>query len=558
MSEMRRVIVVLWIIFLSAPVVRSQDADNVKYIAELLSKEPEDLTEEEIVQYLDLLRKPIRLNMASKSQLSECGLFTRHQVASLMDYKERSGQILSYMELSAVDGFGDDLVCRIRPFVSLDQTMELGGKADHEITVRTALRSSSGENRYSYASRYKVKSGELISASVALSRSLDSKTSIPDAYCASLGMRFRRLPVKIVVGDFNVRYGQGLALWSGTDFSSLNDPSTFMRRSSGVSVTSSFTGTKMLTGTAAELNLGRFSVSAIAGFTGLKTVANKPEKLVFQPALHIDYAWRYGQIGFTQTALQKSSVDMSACFKGVDVFSELMFDWKDRRLAGLAGVVFPAGDMVKIAAMLRSQYPEHLAALSVSMSDRKRISGTFSSEATMYSEPKVDTQDMSLQVKIHTQWQLSLIRSLVLKLRVTERVRSWGDTYRTDLRADLLWQSGLFNSTMRLNVLNCKSTSFLTYLEGGFKSERLSIYLRQGLFLIDDWSDRIYAYERDVPGCYNSPAFYGRGVWTSCMTSWKVSKVCKLYFRAGYTAYPFMEEKKPGKAELRFQTVLDF
>jgi hypothetical protein len=84
------------------------------------------------------------------------------------------------------------------------------------------------------------------------------------------------------------------------------------------------------------------------------------------------------------------------------------------------------------------------------------------------------------------------------------------------------------------------------------------LYLRQGAFIVDHWDDRIYAYERDAPGCFNSPAFYGRGVWTSFMASFKFSRWCKLYLRAGYTSYPFMKENKPGKAELRFQSVFDF
>ena len=110
----------------------------------------------------------------------------------------------------------------------------------------------------------------------------------------------------------------------------------------------------------------------------------------------------------------------------------------------------------------------------------------------------------------------------------------------------------------RFNVLQCDGISWLTYLEGGAKTGKFSAYLRQGFFVADDWDDRIYAYERDVPGAYNVPAFYGRGMWTSLMASWRPSEWCRLYLRAAMTTYPFMEEKKPGKAELRFQSVFDF
>lgn len=555
---MKRVMIICLFVLMSGQPLISRDPDNVKYIAELLAKDPEELSEDEILHFQDLLKKPLGLNNASRERLAGSGLFTRYQIASILDYKMRSGQIFSFMELAAIDGFGEDLVDKLRPFISLEQVADLEGKTDHEITTRTALRSSSGNTRFSYAARYKVRTGERLNASVAFSRSLDSKTARPDAYCASLGMRFRRIPARLILGDFNVRYGQGMALWSGTDFSSLNDPSTFLRRSSGISTTSSFTGSEMLTGAAAELNLNRFNVSIVAGARGLKTILSRPEKLELVPAMNLSYAWRYGQVGLSQVALERTSCDLSACYRGIDLFSELVYDWVERKPAGLAGVVAPLGEKAKIAAMLRSKYPEHLFAVSGSFSDRKRISGTFSSNVTLYSEPKVKTQDRSLQVKLHTQWQFACCESLMIRFRATERIRSWGEIFRTDLRSDIAWQSEPFNITLRLNMLNCKNTSFLTYIEGGFKNGKLSIYLRQGFFLIDDWDDRIYVYERDAPGCYNSPAFYGRGEWTSFMASWKPSHSWKLYFRAGYTSYPFMKEKKPGKAELRLQVVFDF
>ena len=112
--------------------------------------------------------------------------------------------------------------------------------------------------------------------------------------------------------------------------------------------------------------------------------------------------------------------------------------------------------------------------------------------------------------------------------------------------------------TYRVNLLQCDGLSGLTYLEGGMNHGCLKVYLRQGFFVVNDWDDRIYAYERDVPGAYNVPAFYGRGMWTSLMTSYRPADWCRLYLRAALTTYPFMTEKKPCKAELRFQSVFDF
>jgi hypothetical protein len=85
----------------------------------------------------------------------------------------------------------------------------------------------------------------------------------------------------------------------------------------------------------------------------------------------------------------------------------------------------------------------------------------------------------------------------------------------------------------------------------------MSIYLRQGLFFVDDWEDRIYVYERDAPGSFNVPAMYGRGWFVSAVASARMSRMMRLYARASYVGYQFMpyEKRKPGKAELKLQAV---
>ena len=569
---MRREIMLITLYLLTAVPVISQEADHIKYISELLAKDPEDLSEDEIQLYEDVLNKPLILNLSSAFEIHESGLFSRYQVASILDYRKRSGQILSLMELSALDGFSQDFIVRLRPFISLEYAPELDGWASNELTGRTSLRASSDVVRYGYATRYKLKYGERLSLSLASSRSLDALNAIPDAVSGSACMRFRKVPVKLIAGNYNIRFGQGLALWTGADFSSLNSPSSFIRRPSGITPSSSFTGNGLLTGAAAELNYRRLSLSVYLGMSGLKQMKSKPEKTGVQSGCNVMWLWKHGQVGLTHfveikgltKALRihipqmKTSADFSACFKGIDVFFELMYDWGKTRPSALAGVVAPICDIGNIAAKISSSDGEHMLAVSSGLNTRRRLSGNLSANIIIYSEPKSDTQDRSLQFKIHTQWEYKFSESLLARLRVTERIRSWGEPCRTDIRTDISWNTSPFSASLRINMLNCIGTSFLSYIEGGYKKGKIAAYFRQGVFHVDNWDDRIYAYERDVPGCYNSPAFYGRGVWTSFYTSWNQSRLCRLYFRAGYTAYPFMKEKKPGKAELRLQTVFSF
>lgn len=80
----------------------------------------EELDADEIERLTDLMERPVRINQASSSVLTASGLFGPYRVASLMDYMSRHGDVMSLTELAGVDGFGDDFVSRVAPFISLE------------------------------------------------------------------------------------------------------------------------------------------------------------------------------------------------------------------------------------------------------------------------------------------------------------------------------------------------------------------------------------------------------------------------------------------------------
>ena len=111
-----------------------------------------------------------------------------------------------------------------------------------------------------------------------------------------------------------------------------------------------------------------------------------------------------------------------------------------------------------------------------------------------------------------------------------------------------------------MDALKCAGVAVLGYMEGGYTGSSFSSYLRAGAFMIDDWDDRIYVYERDAPDSFNVPAYYGRGMWAAFNIIWKPVLWCSIYLRVSWTGYLFMPEarRKPGRAELKLQTVFRF
>ena len=585
---MRRVIAVLVQCFLVLIPVRAQENLSSEAIMALLGiADIADADQYEIERLSDLLEKPLKLNMASTSRLSSSGLFTAYQAASIIDYRLRHGDILSYAELSLLDGFTEDYVRLLKPFIDLssaDLPSVNVSRMRHDLHVRSGV--SIGESgKWNYALKYSLESSEGISGGIGMSRPSSAAGGLPDSFSGSVEYVARNLPIRLIAGDFNARFGQGLVLWNGMSMSGLSSPSTFMRRASGFSRSSSFTGNYAMTGLAGSVLLKRLIFNASVAFPGIMSDMTPPEKTTILPMMNLTLNFRNGQAGVTHymefrdaIADMKTSVDIAWCLSGTDVFGELAYDWKGKVPAGLAGVSFPVGETLRGAAMLRI-YPsvynaersgaqrsstkcsnEYSVTLAGEyLSPNRSHSATLSADMAYFPEAKSKSSADDYQVKVLACWHWEG-EIVALKMRLGERIRSWGYSSRTDFRTDISLPLEKFVLNLRADLLHCKSLAGLVYCEGGYSTDPLSAYFRAGVFIVDNWDDRIYVYERDAPGGFNVPAMYGRGLWTAATASWKHSMWLKLYARASFTAYPFMSEgkKKPGRAELKLQCIFSF
>ncbi len=581
-KDMRRLVSICIFAVWLLPSVAQDMADMEKILKLKGEDSPENLDPYDVERLEGMLAHPLKLNYMSVSRLKESGLFTHYQAVSFVDYRSRHGDVLSFVELAAVDGFGQDFAERIAPFVSLESHSlpgQTGRKGDvfHELTARSAAKSSAGEGSWNYGMKYKIEVGEYLSGGLAMSRPYGADGFLPESVSGHVRMDFRKARGKVILGDFNARFGQGLALWNGLGLSGLAAPSGYMKRASGLSASSSFTGNYAMRGLAADYGVKRIRIAAFMA------ISRPEDGLMILPAVNLSWYGRNGQVGLTHYAESagipgmfhipdmKTSADMCFCFNGVDLFAECAYDWVSASTAALAGVVFPAGDKLKLASMLR-YYPSGFSSVRSSAArsttrcsneyafsfSGETSAGTFAVDAAYFPEPKSDDNLHDLQLKFQTEWTLKLSENLKLKLRFAERIRSWGQPFRTDLRADMTYNLGRFIMSMRLNGVGCKSLGLLGYLECGYKSPQCSLYARTGAFKADAWDDRIYSYERDAPGAFSVPAYYGRGMWAAFTAGWRFASWGKIYARAAFTAYPFMEQKKPGKAELKLQSVFDF
>ena len=583
----RMVIIVLLAMGIS---LSGQDREGMEDIMRFLGAEsPEEMDEQVVERLADFIQRPLKINQASLSRLIDSGLLDRYRAMSLLDYRSRHGDVLSLMELTLVDGFGEAFATTLAPFISLESVMTAGARQKDRKQFRTDVNLKGGmkhseQTQWMSGLKSRIEYGDVLTASFALTSPYGHFDPAAFNYTAGLIYNIPKIRTKLLLGDFNARFGQGLAMWNGLSLGSLSSPSAFMKNPTGLSLSSSFTGNYAYTGLGLESMIGK---SVLSGIVALPDFKYGGKEFRILPALNLARYGKYGHVALTHYAVltprykeieQISAIDTRWCIRGLDLFGECAFDWVHMKTAGIAGTIIPAGEYLRLATVLR-YYPAsfesaHAGAMysvssasdeySMSISSELNINRkhriVFTVDGAHLPSPKKGDRGGSMQFKGLLIWEGEVLSWLTLKARLTERYRTWGEEFRTDARLDLLSGFGDFRVSMRVNALACSDVGFLSYLEGGWVRERLSIWLRQGFFRIDDWDDRIYAYERSAPGSYKVPAYYGRGLWTALTLSSKLSRWCRLYLRVSGTAYPFMpmEKRKPGKAELEVYSVFSF
>lgn len=550
----------------------------------------EDLDEQEVERFNHYLSHPLEINLASRSKLVSSGLLSQYQAASLLDYRSRYGDVLSFTELSAVEGFGPEYVAAVRPFLSLASRSLPGAPVTDSLVIRQdalARVAAKGET-FNYGAKYKIAVGEYSEASAAArSYYQDKRQFPPSTWSANVTRYGKRLLGKAVLGDYNLRIGQGLSLWSGMSLSGLSSSTSFSRRPTGLSPSWSWSGIGSHRGAAADFQAGRISMIAFLSFPGLRNRMEGDDKkeVTLMPGASLGWLGKNGQVALSAwrgAGSGKVSGDFRYNLFGIDLFGETAYDAKSETLAAVVGTSVLLGEGWRISGVARS-YPEgYDSSFSggvrswTKTSDERGVAlGLERYGAQLTADLAGKYSDRSRrQLKVFLKVPFQITPSAVLTARLTERYRPYEEAlrYKTGGRIDLDWSSAgisarygdsdgdAWRSRVRLEGTLCRGLAGLAYLECGRKTEKWNTYLRGTVFIVDNWDDRIYSYERDAPGNFTVPAYYGRGFALSLVGGCKLrpmrKKTLRIYLRVSDVAYPLMKEPKPSVWEAKCQAVL--
>jgi hypothetical protein len=524
---------VLWMMLATVPAA-AQTEEAVRAALYLTGADSPEELDDRLLEELEALQgRPLAINRASHARLLESMLLTPYQVAALEEYRSISGDVLSFPELELVDGFGKEAVDALRPFLSLDSA-HLPGEAvldtviyRHSAVFRATQKDVGG--------KYRLSAGRFEGAGAWRGES------------GTFYALWRTRHGKILAGNYNVRYGQGLAFWSSFQLSGLSTLEAFSKRGNGITPSWSFSDAGTLRGAAWDASFGPVQTALFCAADG-------------SFGAHAGWLGRYGHVGLTATG-ERLSVEGKYGIHGVDFFGEAA--WKyGRAVSGLGGMQFPLGDRFRGAIQVRgipSAYSGRkngeyavAAGLRFRSDDRKRTA-SLTVDTALLPIPRQDPRRMQVKSVGTVSWTFA--EQWLWSPRINLRWRNYEEA-RTDIRSDLSWTSGPWTVKNRINALVSGGWGWLTYLEGGWKPPGGSLWLRAAAFHTPSWQTRIYCYEHDAPGNFTVPALYGTGFSVSACGGWKKRWKrlnIKLYLRGSY----IYEKEKPGQAGLKVQWMVD-
>lgn len=479
----------------------------------------EDLDEETLDRFDRLEDFPIEINYCSKQALVESGLMSSYQAASLIEYRERTGGIFSVTELGLIDGFDQETARALSNYVSFDSVLSPGqrpaSKGRHKLSAKGSdiikeQGRMSGSCKYSYE-------GRRVSLNIGAGISEKPDGSVCLAYSGRGALRL------LVLGDYNLRYGQGTALWSGFSLSGFPTVDAIYRKPAGICRSCSSSLGDKYRGAAAGFELGRFSADLFYAY-GCLAGGN----VSFNgKSFSVDVT------AYCSESLWTGSLSARGTVRKVDLFGEITHRTDGNGTSVLAGAVWNAGYKIKAGLRAYIAGNSRQAAFGIQFRDQMVT---------------VDYNEKYLKCIYNGMVNMMESDKGALQLRMKASAR-YKDKWKYELRLDARAQLNGFEINGRYDILWNVSRAWLWYIEGGYKGESFSTFLRAGIFLIDNWDDRIYVYERDAPDCFNVPAYYGRGWNASWVVKWK-----GLGLRAGLVRYPW--SAKTPKTEIKVSYVV--
>lgn len=287
-----RIIILQVFAFLGVAAYAQSEQDELierlsEFAIETLS---EDFDFSEWAERLDFYQQhPIDLNRTDGRELRELAFVPQLVIDNLLEHRGRSGRFVAVYEIQAIEGLDNELGQLLLPYVTVGATRSLSGveadkllaEGEHNLMIRYGrtlqLRrgyaiADTSRSRYlgspdQLFARYRYHFGRDLQ--VALNMKKDAGEAFFngeqrygfDFYSGSLYVRNQGKLKDVVVGDYALQFGQGLAMWNGLGFGKGSMIQGIAKQGMGLRPYTSSNEVLFLRGVAATVELRRLSLT---------------------------------------------------------------------------------------------------------------------------------------------------------------------------------------------------------------------------------------------------------------------------------------------------------
>ena len=488
----------------------------------------DEVPTDRVEYFYSLNEHPILLNSASRSKLMSMGVLTPFQIASILDYIERNGSILSTSELASVVGIDERLASDLSYFLSYESDSPVGQAFKNpcvksDASMRSTLKSGALSSLFKVRADYDDK----IEAAACVKEKLESWYLRCDFRLFPFLMRGR---FSAILGSFNANLGQGLLLWSGFQMNSFTGVSAFSKNPSGFVVSNSSSSKSNMSGVVLsyDAHLGGVSFSCA-------------EKGVM--VLHSDFYTKRSSFGATMLR-EKGEWGLSADFKST--LGKITF-WTELagrlRQDGVVSSALVAGCMYNYGYRRRVGFRGQFCGSQFGGKNRISV-GCDWLKMNFVADALKDDKGAVLKTTIRYASDFE-IKDWSCEYEFRHKGQFKSDVLAENaFRTKALFRRKNFFIEPCLEVKKGTIWSKSFFIKLGEKTDKRSLAGFIAAFDAPLWKERLYISTPDVPGSFNVKAFYGRGVELGAYAGVK-----DIVMRVSWKQY---FDDKPSNFEMRF------
>lgn len=296
---------IIWILLIFG-ITHAQEAIVQKTLEDLV--ESGDLESDQTSDHQEMIddliylsQHPLPINKANKEELLRLHFLSDLQIADLLDYRNKTGQLYSIYEMASIEGYYPDLLQKLKPFITFEtfETKSTYQKSDNDLIIRgtRSFDNSSASNTSNYEGsteryylRFKHISNNYEYGMVAEKDPGEaffkgSNKSGFDYMGAFANLKLGDA-VKFYLGDYRVQFGQGLVASQGFSMGKSAETTQVFRFGQGIRSSSSTEENQFFRGMAAKFTIGKLSLMPFISIRQLDapidTLEGKPVFGAFQ------------------------------------------------------------------------------------------------------------------------------------------------------------------------------------------------------------------------------------------------------------------------------------